>query len=175
MSQGRSSAYWAGNRYAGSVEEPKPSAPLKDLPPQLAERFRVLRSGLLALDGVAENVRYMGTSWRWAWEYGVGNRKLCWVHFIDDQISATFTLSDGEDDRLRRAGRMAGAIARAIDEGQKTGPVRWCWLDLEDKRVVEAFVRMAARKAEWLAERPRPQQRSPRARPKRARDDADAD
>ena len=103
-----------------------------------------------------------------------GNRKLCWIHFIGDQISATFTLSDGEDDRLRRAGRMASAISRAIDEGQKTGPVRWCWLDLEDKRVVEAFVRMAARKAEWLAERPRPQ-RSPRARPKRTRDDADAD
>jgi hypothetical protein len=68
---------------------------------------------------------------------------------------------------------VPGTIARAIAEGQKTGPVKWCWLVLDDKRGVESFVRIAGRKAEWLAERPRPQ-RSPRARPRRtASDDAD--
>lgn len=173
MTQGRSSAYWAGNRYADPDQEPNPSAPLKDLPPQVAERFRALRTGLLALDEVGENVRFMGASWRWAWEYAVGNRKLCWLHFIGDQLSATFTLGEGEEERLQRAGRMPATIARAIAEGQKTGPVKWCWLVLDDKRVVESFVRMAARKAEWLAERPRPQ-RSPRARLRRSpTDDAD--
>ncbi|MGH7497598.1 MAG: DUF3788 family protein [Gemmatimonadales bacterium] len=170
MSRNRSNAYWAGNRYGDAAVEPVPAAPLKDLPAQVAARFRTLRTGLLALDEVAENVRYMGTSWRWAWEYGVGNRKLCWIHFVANQMSVTFTLGEGEEDRLRRAGRMAVAIARSIEEGQKTGPVKWCWLDLEDKRAVEAFVRVAARKAEWLMERPRPQ-RSPRAKPRRAAED----
>ncbi|MEO7986597.1 MAG: DUF3788 family protein [Gemmatimonadales bacterium] len=170
MSRGRSSAYWAGNRYADPNAEPIPSAPLEALPGRVAERFRVLRTGLLALTDVAEHVRFMGESWRWAWEYGVGNRKLCWVHFVRDQLSVTFTLGEGEEDRLSRAGRVAAVIAGAIAEGQKTGPVKWCWLDLEDQRAVDAFLRVAARKAEWLAERPRPQ-RSSRAKPRRAGDD----
>lgn len=166
MSRGRSPAYWSGNRYALDTEAPAPTAPLKDLPTQASGRFRALRTGLLALDDVAETVRFMGESWRWAWEYGVGNRKLCWAHFIGDQISVTFTLSDSEEDRLRRGPRMAAVLARAIDEGQRTGPVKWCWLDLDERRTIEAFLRLAARKAAWLAERPRPQ-RSPRARPRR--------
>ena len=170
MSRGRSAAYWSGNRYANAEEEPAATTPLKQLPTPAAERFRALRVGLLALDEVAENVRFMGESWRWAWEYGVGNRKLCWVHFIGDQISVTFTLSDGEEDRLRRGVRLAAVIVRAIDEGQRTGPVKWCWLELDERRTVDAFLRLAARKAGWLGERPRPQ-RSPRARPRRKADD----
>jgi uncharacterized protein DUF3788 len=170
MSRSRSPAYWSGNRFSNAEEEPAAAAPLKQLPSPLAERFRALRSGLLDLQDVAENVRFMGESWRWAWEYGVGNRKLCWVHFIGDQISVTFTLSDGEDDRLRRGVRLAAVITRAIAEGQRTGPVKWCWLELDERRTVDAFLRLAARKAAWLGERPRPQ-RSPKARPRRAADD----
>jgi hypothetical protein len=171
MSRSRSPAYWSGNRFANAEEEPPASAPLKQLPPAAAERFRALRTGLLDLDEVAETVRFMGESWRWAWEYGIGNRKLCWVHFIGDQVSVTFTLSDGEEDRLRRGVRLAAVITRAIHEGQRTGPVKWCWLELDERRTVDAFLRLAARKAEWLAERPRPQ-RSSRARPRRNDDDA---
>jgi Protein of unknown function (DUF3788) len=170
MSRGRSSAYWAGNRYTDAGAEPDPSAPLVDLPSKVAQRFRALREGLLALDGVAEHVRFMGESWRWAWEYGVGNRKLCWLHFVRDRLSVTFTLGEGEEDRLGRGGRIAAVVATAISEGQKTGPVKWCWLELDDARAVEAFLRVAARKAEWLAERPR-LQRSARARSKRNLDD----
>ncbi|HEY8256754.1 MAG TPA: DUF3788 family protein [Gemmatimonadales bacterium] len=166
MSRGRSNAYWSGNPYSDPETEPAPGAPLKDLPPVVAERFRVLRSGLVSFEGVGETVRYMGESWRWAWEYGVGNRKLCWVHVVGTQISVTFTLSDGEDDRLSHGAKMASAIVRAIAEGQRTGPVKWCWLELDDRRTVDAFLRLAGRKAEWLGERPRPQ-RSPRARPRR--------
>ena len=106
MSRNRSSAYWAGNRYADEAVEPLPTAPLHDLPAAAAGRFKALRTGLAALDGVAEAVRFMGTSWRWAWEYGVGNRKLCWVHVIGNALSATFTMSDSEEDRLSRAGRV---------------------------------------------------------------------
>ena len=170
MTRSRSPAYWSGNRFANPAEEPPATAPLKELPPTLAERFRVLRTGLIDLAEVAESVRFMGESWRWAWEYGVGNRKLCWVHFIGDQISVTFTLSEGEEDRLRRGVRLAAVITKAIGEGQRTGPVKWCWLELDERRTVDAFLRLAARKAEWLGERPRPQ-RSTRARPKRAADD----
>jgi len=170
MSRSRSPAYWSGNRFQNAEEEPAATAPLKQLPSPLAERFRALRSGLLDLEDVSETVRFMGESWRWAWEYGVGNRKLCWVHFIGDQISVTFTLSDGEEDRLRRGIRLAAVITRAIAEGQRTGPVKWCWLELDERRTVDAFLRLAARKAAWLGERPRPQ-RSPKARPRRAADD----
>ena len=123
MSRNRSSAYWAANRYADEAAEPAPTAPLDDLPAAAAARFKLLRAGLTELAGVAEAVRYMGASWRWAWEYGVGNRKLCWVHVIGDALSATFTMSDSEEDRLGRAGRIPADISRAIAEGQRTGPL----------------------------------------------------
>jgi hypothetical protein len=170
MTRGRSNAYWAANRYADAAVEPAPDAPLHDLPAAAAARFAALRNGLLALEGAAESVRFMGTSWRWAWEYGVGNRKLCWVHIMGDALSATFTLSDSEEDRFHRAARPAAAIVRAVEEGQRTGPVKWCWLELDDRRAVEAFLRLAARKAEWLAERPAPH-RPPKPRPRRDPDD----
>lgn len=166
MTQARSGAYWAANRYSDEAVEPAPTAPLKDLPAAAAARFKAVRAGLTALDGVAEAVRYMGASWRWAWEYGVGNRKLCWVHVIGHALSVTFTLSDAEEDRLARAGRVPADIRRAIGEGQRTGPLRWCWLPLDDRRSVEMFLRFAARKAEWLAERPAPQ-RAPQLRARR--------
>ena len=59
-----------------------PAAPLKELPAAAAavpsaadgpDRARRRRRGG-ALHG----------AWRWAWEYGVGNRKLCWVHVIGE-------------------------------------------------------------------------------------------
>jgi hypothetical protein len=166
MTQGRSSAYWAANRYSDEATPPAPTAPLKELPAAAASRFKALRAGLTRLDGVAEAVRYMGTSWRWAWEYGVGNRKLCWVHVVGQSISATFTMSDAEEDRLSRTGRVPAEIRRAIDEGQRTGPLKWCWMPLDDRRAVDTFLRLAGRKAEWLAERPAPQ-RAPQLRPRR--------
>lgn len=166
MMQSRSSAYWAGNRYADETQEPAPGAPLKDLPATAAARFKALRAGLVALENVAEAVRYMGQSWRWAWEYGVGNRKLCWVHVVRDGLSVTFTMSDAEEDRLRRAGRVPADVLRAIEEGQRTGPLRWCWLPLDDRRAVDHFLRLAGRKAEWLSERPTPH-RAPQLRARR--------
>ena len=169
----RSSAYWAGNRYGDPAQEPDPAAPLQDLPTPIAARFRLLRDGLRHLPGVGESVRFMGQSWRWAWEYGVGNRKLCWVHIVGDAVSSTFTLSDSEADRVRRLGRLSADLNRAIAESQRTGPVRWCWLTLDDRRAIESYLRFARHKAEWLAERPAPH-RAPRARG-RKQDDADAD
>jgi hypothetical protein len=163
VSLGRSSAWWARNRYLDPAVEPAPAAPLADLAAGPAGRFRAAREGLLALEGVAESVRFMGASWRWAWEYGIGNRKLCWLHVVADTISTTFTLSDEEVARTSKLPRLAADVARAISEGQRTGPVRWCWLELSDRRVVDGFLRLAAHKAGWLAQRPTPH-RAPRLR-----------
>lgn len=168
----RSNAYWAANRYADEAEEPAATAPLTDLPAAAAARFAALRTGLLALDGVTEAVRFMGTTWRWAWEYGVGNRKVCWVHVVGKALSATFTMTEAEEDRLSRAGRIPADLTRAIAEGQRTGPLRWCWLPLDDRRAVDGFIRLAARKAEWLAERPTPHRRP---RPRRGAGEGTAD
>jgi hypothetical protein len=173
MSRSRSTAYWAANRYADEGIEPSPTAPLTDLPAPAAARFKALRAGLQALDGVGETVRYMGVSWRWAWEYGVGNRKLCWVHVIGDALSVTFTMSEAEEDRLARAGRVPADVTRAIAEGQRTGPLKWCWLPLDDKRAVDIFLRFASRKAEWLGERPTPHRSPPLRARRRASGGAD--
>ena len=151
---GRSRAYWASNLYPDELQEPEPTAPLRDLPPALASRFKAVRDGLLALPEIAEQVRFMGATWRWTWEYGMGNRKLCWLHLMKGSVDVTFTLSEGDESRLARSGRVAGAIARALVEGQRTGPVKWCWLELSDKRTIDAFLNLARRKAEWLGERP---------------------
>lgn len=170
---GRSNAYWRGNLYTNSEDEPERTAPLRDLPATAASRFSLLRDGLLQIAGVAEQVRFMGPTWQWAWEYGIGNRKLCWLHLMRGGIDVTFTLSDNEESRLAKA-KVAGALERAIVEGQRTGPVKWCWLELVDRRSVDAFLSLARRKAEWLAERT-PPRRAPRVHGSAASDDAETD
>jgi len=159
---GRSSAYWMSNLYVNEAEEPVSTAPLNDLPATVAGRFRALRTGLLGIEGASEQVRFMGPTWQWAWEYGIGNRKLCWLHFMRGGVDVTFTLSESEESRLAKGSKLAGALARAILEGQQTGPVKWCWLELDDRRAVDAFLTLARRKAEWIAERPT-LRRAPRA------------
>ena len=150
---GRSTAYWTSNLYPTEMEEPTPTAPLHDLPAPLATRFRTLRAGLLDLPGVTEQVRFMGPMWRWAWEYAIGNRKLCWLHLMRGGVDVTFTLSESDESRLGKGTRLARAVARAIEEGQRTGPVKWCWLELDDRRSIDAFLSLARKKAAWLAER----------------------
>jgi hypothetical protein len=151
---GRSSAYWTSNLYVNEAEEPAPTAPLNDLPATTAARFQALRAGLLGIEGTSEQVRFMGPTWQWAWEYGIGNRKLCWLHFMRGGVDVTFTLSENEEGRLSKGAKLAGALARAILEGQRSGPVKWCWLELADRRAVDAFLTLARRKAEWIGERP---------------------
>ena len=174
MSIGRSSAYWSANRYADPEAQPEATAPLTDLPAQAAARFKAVRAGLLQIRGVAETVRYMGVSWRWSWEYGIGNRKLCWLHVVGNGISVTFTLSDMEENRVRTIPRLSADVARAVAEAQRTGPVRWCWLELGDRRAVEGFLTFARRKGEWLSERPAPH-RTGRARGAAAKDRDDSE
>ncbi|MEO8090004.1 MAG: hypothetical protein ABI703_06885 [Gemmatimonadales bacterium] len=159
---GRSNAYWTSNLYVNEAVEPVATAPLTDLPATIAGRFRALRTGLLAIDGASEQVRFMGPTWQWAWEYGIGNRKLCWLHFMRTGLDVTFTLAESEEVRLGKGPKLAGSLARAILEGQRTGPVKWCWLELDDRRTVDAFLILVRRKAEWIGERPT-LRRAPRA------------
>ena len=149
----RSSAYWAANRYADEAEEPAPAAPLNDLP--AAGRGALPRCcGRACWRSTASPRRCASwaQSWRWAWEYGVGNRKLCWVHVIGDALSATFTLSDGEEDRLGRAGRVPADICAgdrrrpAHRPGQVVLARRWTTAARSTRSSASA-----ARKAEWLA------------------------
>jgi hypothetical protein len=146
---GRSSSYWQGNRYPHPSSEPEPKAPLKDLPAAAAARFRLVRDGLRAIEGVVEHVKFLGPQWHWAWEYTLGTRKLCWMHVMQDGVSATFTISDAEARRAREA-RLPVAVAQAIEQAQRTGPVRWCWLDFSDQRLAAAFLGFAKKKAEWM-------------------------
>jgi hypothetical protein len=171
---GRSSAYWQSNLYLLEAAEPLPDAPLQDLSSTLASRFRTVRDGLLQIPGVAEQVRFMGVSWRWAWEYGIGNRKLCWLHVMKNSVDVTFTLSESDENRLGKGPKVSGVVARALVEGQRTGPVKWCWLELSDRRSIDAFLSLARRKAEWLAERPTPR-RAPRLHGGRGGEPAETD
>jgi hypothetical protein len=147
---GRSAAYWATNRYSDPRQVPKPSSPYKELPSAAAGRFRKVREGLLALEGVHEQVKYMGVSWRWAWEYHVGHRKLCWLHVMTNSLSATFTVSTQEESKLLALPKLSTAIAAAIRAGQRTGPVTWCWMELSDQKCVDAFLGFARRKLDWM-------------------------
>src|SRR3954470_15692986 len=121
---GRSNAYWSSNLYLKETEEPAPTAPLEDLAPALSARFNLLRTGLFEIAGVAEQVRFMGPMWRWAWEYGMGNRKLCWLHLMRGSVDVTFTLTENDESRLGKGAKLAKVLAKAIQEGQRTGPVK---------------------------------------------------
>lgn len=146
---GRSSSYWQGNRYPLPSAEPTARSPLKDLPPPAAARFKLVRDGLRELEGVVEHVKFLGPQWRWAWEYTLGTRKLCWIHVMQDGTSATFTIADGEERRVQGA-RLPAAVTQAIQQAQRTGPVRWCWMDLTDQKLAAAFLGFARKKAEWM-------------------------
>lgn len=147
---GRSAAYWATNLYSNPRQEPKPAAPYKDLPAPAAARFRRLREGLLKLPGVAEHVKYMGTSWHWTWEYAVGHRKLCWVHVMQNGPALTFTIADSEESKALAVPRLPAAIGSAIRGAQRTGPVRWCALEVGDQKAADAFLSFVKRKLEWV-------------------------
>lgn len=146
---GRSSSYWQGNRYPHPSSEPAASAPLKDLPTAVAARFRLVRDGLKGIPGVIEHVKFLGPQWLWAWEYTLGTRKLCWLHVMQESLSVTFTVSDAEERRVGDA-RLPASVVEAITHGQRTGPVRWCWLDFTDQRLATAFLGFAKKKAEWM-------------------------
>ena len=149
----RSSAYWSANPYRNPDVTPEPSAPYADLRAPQAQRFRRVRTALRALPGVSEQVRFMGTPWAWAWEYAVGPRKVCWVHPIPPVASATFTLTDDEESKVLAIPRLAEPIREALRDAQRTGPLKWCWMSLPDRRHVDAFLSLARRKAEWVGAR----------------------
>ena len=165
---GRSSAYWTSNLYVNESVEPVPTAPPS---PTCRRRWpgACARCALVCwrLTVRPEQVRFMGPTWQWAWEYGIGNRKLCWLHFMRTGLDVTFTLSESEEIRLAKGSKVAGALARAILEGQRTGPVKWCWLELEDRRAVDAFSpwcdarRSGSRNVPPLSASPRPQSPGP--------------
>jgi hypothetical protein len=52
--------------------------------------------------------------------------------------------------------------------------VKWCWLELSDRRSIDAFLNLARRKVEWLAERPAPR-RAPRLHGGRSGEAKEAD
>jgi hypothetical protein len=160
---GRSAAYWATNLYPDPRHEPKPAAPYKDLPAPCAARFRRLREGLLKLPGVTEHVKYMGPSWHWAWEFAMGHRKLCWLHVMQGGAAITFTLSDQDEPKALAIPRLPAAIAGAIRGAQRTGPVRWCGLEVADQKAADAFLSFVRRKLEWLAAEVPPQVAARRA------------
>lgn len=152
---GRSAAFWATSLYSNPRQEPKPSAPYKDLPSPAAARFRRLREGLLKLPGVTEHVKFMANWQSWAWEFTVGHRKLCWIHVMQSGPALTFTIADSEEPKALAVPRLPAAIGAAIRGAQRTGPVRWCALDVGDQKAADAFLSFVRRKLAWvLAETP---------------------
>ncbi len=147
---GQGTVFWRSNLYPDQRDGPAPRAPYRDLPRIQANRFKLLRRGLLDQKGVAERVRFMGEKWRWAWEFGLGSRKLCWLHAMSNSVGATFTLTDHEAREVRALSRVPAVITQAIRDGQQTGPVRWCWLEITDKKVAETFLSFTKKKIEWL-------------------------
>jgi hypothetical protein len=65
-------------------------------------------------------------------------------------ISATFTLTDYEGRKVHEITRLNGQVELAIREGQRTGPVKWCTIDISDKRVADAFLGFIRKKMEWV-------------------------
>lgn len=149
----RSTAYWAANFYCDPDVPPRPGAPLRDLPPLAAQRFRMLREALLEIDGVNEKVRFVLPNWKWTWEYSVLTRKLCWLHVMETGVAGTFAISDEDERQLERV-KPAGIIVTSVRDGQRTGPVRWCSVDFTDRKSIDGFLGFMRKKAAWVAATP---------------------
>lgn len=144
---GRSSAFWRGNLYTDAERRPRPDAPAHDLPPLAAAIFTEARTQLVAIPGLRERVRHLGSNWRWAWEYRAGARPVCWLHVMETGLSGTFTVPQNDAAELEATIASEPDLARAVRSGQQTGPVRWCWMELDTPAKVAqllAFVRARA-------------------------------
>src|SRR5258708_19901365 len=102
--------YWATNLYLDPRKRPKLEAPLRDLPPRAAQRFKKAREGLRALKHVTEQVVFLGTVYKWVWMYEVGGRKLAYLHPMASGTSGTFVLTDAEEHELAQPDRLIPAI-----------------------------------------------------------------
>ena len=132
--------YWATTLYREPRKRPKADAPLKDLPPRAAQRFKLAREGVRAMKHVSEQVVFLGTAWKWVWMYEVSGRKLGYLHPMESSVSATFILTGAEERELAGTTAAPAAVREAMRTGVVSDGVRWCWLDLPDLEAAEAFV-----------------------------------
>ncbi len=132
--------YWAQHLYLSPRQRPKIDAPMRDLPPRAATRFKRAREGIRGLRHVTEQVVYLGTTWKWVWMYEVGGRKLGYLHPTESGASATFVVSPEEEQELARTSGIPRAIRAAVRDGVRDGSVRYCWLPLTDLDTVAGFV-----------------------------------
>jgi len=110
--------YWATNLYTNPRKRPKSDAPIKDLPPRAAQRFKQAREGIRALKHVTEQVVFMGTAWKWVWMYEVGGRKLAYLHPMEAGVSGTFVLSEPEERELAVTDGLPTSLRRALRGGR---------------------------------------------------------
>ena len=143
--------YWATTLYTSPRTRPKSEAPLKDLPPRAAQRFKRAREGIRALRHVTEQVVFMGTAWKWVWMYEVGGRKLAYLHPMETALSGTFILSESEERELAVTDGLPRASRQAVRDGRMAGGVRWCWMEFPDFDAVDAFVGIVTLKHQLLA------------------------
>jgi hypothetical protein len=143
--------YWATNLYQSPHKRPKSDAPLKDLPPRAAQRFKKAREGMRALRHVTEQVVFMGTAWKWVWMYEVGGRKLGYLHPMEAGVSGTFVLSESEEREFAITNGLAKPLRQAMRDGRVATGVRWCWMPFPDLEAVAAFVDMIRLKHQYLA------------------------
>jgi hypothetical protein len=143
--------YWATNLYLSPRQRPKLDAPIRDLPPRAAVRFKRARELVRELKHVTEQVVYLGTTWKWVWMYEVGGRKLGYLHPMSSGVSATFVLTPEEETELAATQGVPRAIRAAVRDGAVAEGLRWCWLELTDLDVVQALVDVVRFKHQMLA------------------------
>src|SRR5256886_4185253 len=142
--------YWATNLYTSPRKRPKSEAPLKDLPPRAAQRFKRAREGIRALRHVTEQVVFMGTAWKWVWMYEVGGRKLGYLHPMETGLSGTFILTETEERELAATDGLPRASRQAIRGGRLASRVRWRWLEFPDPETLDAVVPVIRLKPQLL-------------------------
>ena len=143
--------YWATNLYMNPRLRPKVDAPLRDLSPRAAGRFKRAREGLRALKHVTEQVVYLGTTWKWVWMYEVGGRKLGYLHPMQSGLSGTFVLSGLEEQEISATNGLPRVIKQAVRDGTLFDGVRHCWMEFADLDSVQAFVDVVRLKYQLLA------------------------
>ncbi len=143
--------YWGRNLYKSPRKRPKSDAPLKDLPPRAAQRFKRAREGIRALKHVTEQVVFLGTAWKWVWMYEVGGRKLGYLHPMEMGLSGTFVLSESEERECAVTDGLPKILRQAMRDGPVASGTRWCWMEFPDLDAVDAFVHIVQLKHQLLA------------------------
>jgi hypothetical protein len=128
------------NPYVKESARPGPDSPRGKLPVPHRQVWAALQDGLRNLPRVRETVIWCGESWKWAWQYSIGDNQLAFLLPSDRGVSAVLVVEDRYIDELLTHDDMTSSIKGLIDVSEPKAACRRCWTPVLDVETARDFL-----------------------------------